>query len=170
MPVVTQAWTHDISMMQQTVLLAAIRGPDGTPKYGSGAKMLLRWLRRCVLLSAIDGEVLTNPYNPNGGSFTGPSIPEDEVDHWTEGMQVHVMDYMRQVDALHHHFQMHFMHAVEILGYKHPDSDIRLFWYLIYLRLVNDLHLHPESKAELDARLGDTHEGWLARADPASVD
>lgn len=59
--------------MQQTVLLTSIRGPDGVAKYHK-VKYLLRWLRRCVLLSAMDGKVLGNPYDSNGGSFTGPSF------------------------------------------------------------------------------------------------
>lgn len=168
--VVTQAWTHGISMMQQSVLLAAIRGPDGVPKYGGGAKMLLRWYRRCVLLSAMDGRVLLDPIEPNGGSFTGPSLDgDDPEDHWADRMQAHVNDYLRNVDALPHHYQLHFMHAVEIVGYKHPDPVISHFWLELYRRLVNELHLHCETEAELDDRLGDTREGWLKRADPATV-
>lgn len=167
---VTQAWTHRISMMQQSVLLAAIRGPDGLAKYGGGAKMLLRWYRRCILLSAMDGRALTDPIESNGGSFTGPSLDgSDAEDPWCDRMQEHVNDYLRQVDALPHHFQMHFMHAVEIVGYKHPDPQIRHFWHALYLRLVNDFHLHPETEAQLDDRLGDTRAGWLKRADPATV-
>jgi len=167
---VTQAWTHDISMMQQSVLLAAIRGPDGTPKYGGGAKMLLRWYRRCVLLSAMDGRVLADPIESNGGSFTGPSLQgTDDLDSWEDRMQEHVNDYLRNVDALPHHYQMHFLHAVEILGFKHPDTRTRLFWNRLYLRLVNDFHMHPETEEELDDRLGDTRSGWLRRADPATV-
>lgn len=168
---VTQAWTHAIPMMQQSVLLAAIRGPDGQPKYGGGAKMLLRWLRRCVLLSAMDGKVIDNPIDENGGSFTGPSLNgHDELEPWPERMQQHVHDYLRQVDMLPHHYQLHFMHAVEILGYKHPDPITRHFWHQLYLRLVHDLHLWPETEAQLDDRLGDTRSGWLKRADPATVE
>ncbi|BEP42229.1 hypothetical protein [Variovorax sp. V15] len=167
---VTQAWTHRIPMMQQSVLLAAIRGPDGQPKYGGGAKMLLRWLRRCVLLSAMDGRVIDNPIDENGGSFTGPSLNgHDELEPWPERMQLHVNEYLRQVDMLPHHYQLHFMHAVEILGYKHPDHEIRHFWHSLYVRLVHDLHLWPETAEQLDDRLGDTRSGWLKRADPATV-
>lgn len=170
MPSVTQTWVQDLSMMQQSVLLAAIRGPDGTPKYGGGAKMLLRWYRRCILLSAMDGRVLADPIEPNGGSFTGPSLDGyDDLDPWGDRMQVHVNDYLRNVDALPHHYQMHFLHAAEIVGYKHPDAAISMFWRQLYLRLVNDFHLHPETEAELDDRLGDTRAGWLKRADPATT-
>lgn len=167
---VTQAWTHSIPMMQQSVLLSAIRGPDGLAKYGGGAKMLLRWLRRCVLLSAMDGKVLADPIEANGGSFTGPSLDgPDEEDHWSDRMQAHVNDYLRQIDALPHHFQMHFLHAAEIIGYKHPDAQIRLFWNRLYLRLVNDFHLWPETEEQMDSRLGDSRRGWLERADPATI-
>lgn len=72
--------------------------------------------------------------------------------------------------AIPHHFQVHFMHAAEIVGYKHPDERIRKWWRTTYDYLVNDLHLHPETEDELDKRLGDNREGWLARANPATVD
>lgn len=157
-------------MMQQTVLLTAIRGPDGLPKYGA-IKMLLRWYRRCLLLSAIDGRVLDNPIDPNGGSFTGPSlVGDDEFDPWYERMQVHVNGYLRDLDAIPHHFQMHFMHAVEIVGFKHPDPIIRHFWNAVYERLVHDMHVWPETVEQLDSRLGDSRSGWLKRADPATVE
>lgn len=64
---VTQPWTHGLTFMQQTVLLTAVRGPDGSPKYGP-TKMLLRWYRRCTLLSSLDGgRVLEDPFDRNGG-------------------------------------------------------------------------------------------------------
>lgn len=162
--------------MQQTVLLTAIRGPDGLPKYGC-VKMLLRWYRRCVLLSAMDGKVLENPYDNNGGSFTGPSIDLSDVaasgaedpDDWEAAMNKIVDAYLRELDAIPHHFQMHFMHAVEILGYKHPVIKTRDWWYQVYQRLVSDMHLHAESADEMDSRLGDNRSGWLRRADPATV-
>lgn len=166
MATVTQAWTHDLPMMQQTVLLTAIRGPDGLPKYGS-VKMLLRWFRRCVLLSAIDGRILDNPIDGNGGSFTGPSVADCDV--WESAMDVIVDGYLKDLDAIPHHFQLHFLHATEIVGYKHNNHRIRAWWRLLYLRLVNDMHLHPETESEMDERLGDSRSGWLKRADRATV-
>lgn len=166
---VIQDWVQQLTMMQQTVLLTAIRGPDGQTKYG-GVKLLLRWYRRCILLSAMDGRVLDNPIDSNGGSFTGPSLHgDDDLDPWCDRMMVPVNVYLRELDAIPHHFQMHFLHAVEIVGYKHPDYQIAQWWFQLYGRLVNDLHLHPETEAELDARLGDTRDGWLERADPATA-
>ena len=71
--IVTQEWTHALSCMQQTVLLTAIRGPDGVAKYHP-SKYMIRWFRRCVLLGALDHNVFENPYDPRGGSFTGTRI------------------------------------------------------------------------------------------------
>lgn len=167
---VLQSWVENLSFMQQTVLLTAIRGPDGMPKYGP-VKMLQRWYRRCVLLSAMDGKALTNPYTSNGGSFTGPSIIKDESLEWTWeiAMDSLVGEYLKTLDAIPHHFQLHFLHSTEILGYKHPSERIRSWWGRVYLRLVNDMHLHPESEKEMDERLGDSREKWLKRCDPATV-
>jgi hypothetical protein len=164
---VVQDWTYELPMMQQTVLLTAIRGPDGLPKYGS-VKMMLRWYRRCVLLSAMDGKVLANPYDNNGGSFTGPSLGVP-IEAWEVGMNTHVDAYLRELDAIPHHFQMHFMHAAEILGYKHPDGRVRAWWNGVYLRLVNDMHVHAETEDEMNGRLGDCRDGWLKRADHATT-
>lgn len=174
---VTQAWTHALPFMQQTVLLTAVRGPDGIPKYHP-AKFLLRWYRRCILVSSLDGCVLDNPSDDRGGSFMGPSYGEADMKilyedwdpaRWQEPMDRRVGQYLQSTDELPHHFQLHFMHAAEIVGYKHPDEWIRFWWAAVYERLVNDMHLHRETMEELDGRLSDSREGWLARADPATV-
>lgn len=165
---VIQEWVTRLPMMQQTVLLTAVRGPDGLPKYHP-TKFVLRWYRRCILLSALDGKVLTDPTEPNGGSFTGPSLDEKWIGFpWHPGMDKRVTEYLRSLDEVPHHFQLHLMHAVEILGYKHPDAEIRHWWERVYARLVHDMHLWPETEDQLDQRLGDTREGWLARGDEAT--
>lgn len=214
---VLQPWVHDLTIMQQTVLLTAVRGPDNTPKYGP-TKYLLRWYRRCILMSSLDHCVIDNPWEGmKGGSFMGQSIvahfyagdntanampfgfsevgaletrpiPGPSFGTWQEAMDDVVSAYLREVDAIPHHFQLHCMHAAEIVGYKHPgvihdtgrrddngfpveghDGSVRLWWNAVYNRLVNDMHLHPETEAELDRRLGDNREQWLERADIATV-
>jgi hypothetical protein len=153
--------------MQQSVLLTAIRGPDGIEK-NHVSKRLLRWFRRCVLISAFDKIVFTNPYAFGGGSFTGPSYEPTSLAHdWCGPMSKVVGEYLQHVDELPHHFQLHLMHAAEIVGFKHPDDVIRAWWRATYKRLAHDMHLWPESEADLDARLGDTFEGWAARNEEA---
>ena len=172
MPIVTQEWTHELTCMQQTVLLTAVRGPDGVAKYHP-CKYLVRWYRRCVLLGALDHNVFDNPYDPRGGSFTGPSYewPEALGEHdWYEKMNPVVERYLQSLDELPHHFQLHLMHAAEIVGYKHPDSNIRSWWHWVYLELVKDMHLSPETEEELDYRLGDSEEQWRNTSSKATQD
>ena len=219
-----QPWVSDITLMQQTVLLTAVRGPDGVPKNGP-TKMLLRWYRRCILLSAMDQRVLSDPLQDAGGSFTGPSVSlgvlrskaylrqqarnsddfeqnaQDVRDHgeplvffvpderdcyrltideaiadqmaedgWEPLMHEIVGDYLRELDAIPHHFQIHLLHAAEILGYKHPDLRVRRWWLQTYTRLVHDMHLWPETEEEMDRRLGDSRDQWLERNDIATID
>jgi hypothetical protein len=173
MPCALQEWVTNLTVMQQSVLIATVRGPD-TIRKDHVAKLLLRWYRRCVLISAFDRKVLTLPYDPGerrGGSFTGASIPPpyqdieyaDTLQYWTTEMNKLVDAYLRCTDELPHHYQLHFMHAVEILGYKHPDLVIQAWWCKVYRRLVNDAHLRPESEEDMDTRLGDNQKSWRAR-------
>lgn len=162
---VLQDWTFGISFMQQSVLLTAVRGPDGVPKYHP-VKYLLRWYRRCILLSSSFGRVIDNPIDSDGGSFLGPSIGP-HANSPAHSMDDLVSLYLKATDELPHHFQMHFMHAAEIVGYKHPDAETRQWWHKVYERLVYDLHLFPETEEQMDRRLGDRRDTWLERCDTA---
>lgn len=166
---VIQEWVCGLTFMQQSVLIASVRGPDGLPKLHV-AKYILRWLRRCTLISAFDGKVLDRPYIPGGGSFTGPSMdcyfdihPEndnrDAFDEIAEGKMAELAhQYLDCVDEIPHHFQLHLMHAAEIIGYKHPDSWVRGWWIWFYRSIVNDAHLFPETEDQMDSRLGDNEQ------------
>lgn len=170
-PPVIQEWVQRLSFMQQSVLLSGIRGPDGVRKQHP-CKPLLRWYRRCVLISAFEGKAITNPFSPGGGSFTGPigdvssggQLATFEAD-WPKYIRGYVDDYLIARDELPYHFQVHLMHAFEIIGYCHPDQTIRTFWNQVYVRIVEAMHLWPEEPHELAARLGDNKAQWLARAD-----
>lgn len=77
---VLQTWVSELPFMQQSVLLSAVRGPDGFTSESS-VKPIIRWYRRCVMLSSLDQEVLHTPFDPRGGKFTGPSYNvNDEID------------------------------------------------------------------------------------------
>lgn len=170
--IVTQEWTHSLTCMQQTVLLTAIRGPDGMAKYHP-VKFLIRWYRRCVLLGALDHNVFENPHDPRGGSFTGPSYrwpPNGPTHDWREKMAEVIDQYLKSLDEIPHHFQLHLMHAVEILGYKHPDPTIREWWHFVYIQLVRDMHLNPETEVQLDYRLGDNEAQWRSTSSAATQD
>jgi hypothetical protein len=109
-------------------------------------------MRRCYLISAFDKEVLTDPYDTRGGSFTGPC----EID-----IHEAVNQYLKSIDEIPLHFHTHLMHAVEILGYEHPEKWIADFWKDFYYRIVKGLHLNPESKEQMRKRLSDSKDNWL---------
>jgi hypothetical protein len=140
--------------MQQSVLIAGVRGPDGIRK-DHPVKVLCRWFRRSFLISAFDGKAILNPHAPGGGSFTGPLVGFETI-------HAAAKDYLRYVDELPHHFQLHMMHGAEIMGYKHPDPTVRDFWHRFYLMIVNDAHLQPETAERMDRRLGDREADWRA--------
>lgn len=174
-----QSWVCDIPIMQQSVLFAAIRAPDGLRK-NHPVKVLMRWYRRCILLSAFDKRALTDPFEEGGGSFTGPFtdahmqefcpgfrsfywrggvIPADAWGAFNHMRKV----YLEHVDEMPHHFQLHFMHAAQIVGVHHPDDEIRDWWKTFYLMIVNDAHLHPESDEAMNLRLSDNSAEWILR-------
>lgn len=150
---VIQPWLHELSMMQQTVALECIRGVDGLPKRHI-SKFVLRWYRRCILLSAMDRRVIDNPHDLGGGNFTGP-IPSEYA-----APADLFRAYLDSHDEVPHHFHLHLVHSVQILGYKHPVASIREDWLRFYLALCRDLHMRPETEDEMDFRLGDSKEQW----------
>lgn len=152
-----QDWVMEQTLMQQTILLTATRAPDGLRKMHP-VKTLLRWLRRCYLISAFDKCVLTDPYDPRGGSFTGPCKTAEvkSIEHAADL-------YIESGDEIPLHFHFHLQQAAEVLGFKHPDENIRKFWYNFYLRCCNFAHLNPETELQFDRRLGDNKEQWMER-------
>lgn len=169
MTAVLQGWVMELPFMQQSVLLTAVRGPDGVPKYHA-VKPVTRWFRRSVMISSFAKRAILNPFEEDGGSFYGPSCAQPADGRWEPEMTAVADGYMRALDELPHHFQMHMMHAAEIVGYKHPDQRVRKWWFLFYTRLAHDMHVYPEMCEQMDARLSDTRAGWLSRADVATVD
>lgn len=159
-------------MMQQTVLLEITRGPDGITKYHP-SKYLIRWVRRCILYGALDQNLFTNPFDKRGGSFTGPSYDDTLFKYsdktWQECMDIIVGQYLAEVDMIPHHYHLHLMHAIEILGYKHPDIPISDWFKDVYYRFCNDMHVNPESIEQLNYRLGDNERQWRNTADPATM-
>jgi hypothetical protein len=117
---------------------------------------VLRAYRATILLSAQFGRHLAffegDPSNVQweGDSFMGFfSIRTPEV--WSQT----VKRYLDHLDELPLHYHLHAMHGAQILGYKHPDDYLRGMWQVFYSTLVDDLHLNPETEAEMDARLSD---------------
>lgn len=79
---VLQDWVHELTFMQQSVLISSVRGPDGIRK-DHPTKVLCRWLRRSFLLCAFDKVAHNDPYEHCGGSFTGKCQTDEveDIDH-----------------------------------------------------------------------------------------
>jgi hypothetical protein len=146
---VIQNWLILLPMMQQTVLLSALRGPDGMAKVNIG-KNICRHIRRVVLVDASQVQVdrCGTSMVLKQTSFMGP-----EDDPGNEIFAYDVACFIRDWDCLPFHFVMHILHAVEIIGYHHPDEAERDKWGMFYAEMCDALHLGAESVERLDFRL-----------------
>jgi hypothetical protein len=58
-----------------------------------------------------------------------------------------------QFGHLPQHWYSHVMHALEIIGYHHPDAELAGHGYRMYLAMVHNMHLNPETKEQQWSRL-----------------
>lgn len=132
---VVQEWLNNnsISFKQQTVVLSALRGCDGLTKEDI-SKKLVRKIRNVVL--------------KNAGTENTPFMIETmSLDD--------VKKYASNCDKYPIHFYMHICFACEVIGFKHPNQEIKKWFHEAYLIMVYALHLKPENEAECDIRLQD---------------
>lgn len=134
---VLQDWVMSLPLRHQGVLTAGLRGCDLDAKH-SVAKPLNRALRRMVMNPADERECVF----PKAFQHYDPAtFPQ------------HVLDFSQAMDGYPLHYVMHLMHAFQIVGYKHPDDEVRLQFNAAYRRIVYKLHLKPEEVEEMDGRL-----------------
>jgi len=146
-------WCRKLPVQQQSVLFLAARGPDGVGK-SHPCKRVQRAYRACVLIAAKYGRSLL--FGERADGFMG--LDEFARDNLWSAV---VDGFFDTSDELPHHYLMHLMHGVQILGYKHPEPEFRGRWEDFYLAMVKDAHLKPESEEEMDIRLGDWgRESW----------
>lgn len=146
---IIQPWAAELGLRHQGVLVSAIRGPD-TEEREDVSKYLTRVLRGAVLvphckdlskavsyMMALDGEL------------------------WDHS----AADFLRGFDHYPLHWLSHFMHACEIIGYKHPDEEYRRCFGGMYASLCRKLHVNAEAEWQLDGRLNASeHDFGLAQA------
>lgn len=134
---VLQPWVEEMPWKMQSVLLTATRGPDNH-RY-KHIKIVNRWIRSQVFYDA----------DPNNPFIAHPdNIPIDN--HGLVDALEHELEYVTV------HYFGHFIHALEIIGYKHPDHDTaRLSITLYYTMCARILHLPPEMARNFDLRLAD---------------
>ena len=140
---VIRDWAQQESLAIQGVLCTAVRGPDGMPKHDP-AKPLVRALRYTFMNNAHDPGAKED--DDFMGDFTGLPLPRNAAD-----------EYFSNHDQDPHHWLMHFIHASEIIGYKHPDLEVREYWRRFYFRACQSFHMAPETSGQMAARLAERH-------------
>lgn len=145
---VLQDWVMELPLRAQGTLVAGIRGCDLALKnpcdideqFGCSTgestveRGLSAFLRFCTL-NTPDPREIGMP-----GAWIQPAPPWD----WKPS----------QLGHYPLHWYSHLMHSFEVVGYMHPDEfGLAETAATIYYRLVENLHLHPESRNEMIARL-----------------
>ena len=138
---VLQDWVMKLPLRHQGTLLTAVRGCDFETKqwssigvaYSSGRR-ITAFVRYCFMNPADCREI-----DAEEGAFfmsTPPtSFKPSEFGHLPE------------------HWYAHIMHALEIIGYKHPNLQLRAVADSLYRKMVGNLHLNPETEQQMDSRL-----------------
>lgn len=132
---VVKSWIADIPFKMQVVLLSALRGCDGIPKEDI-SKQITRAFRSVLLFPAV-----TNHNDPNMFMSVDPDLDK------------HIAYFSQHLDHYPNHFVTHLIHAFEIVGYKHPDLDVRNLWFAGYKACAEGMHLRIEAEHSLDERL-----------------
>lgn len=157
---VLKQWVMTLPLMQQALLCSAIRGPDGMGKYNN-AKVIVRYLRGAILVSArgaifCDGRIEYSDESIANGPFminlTDLYIrPNDGRE--ASKFDYEVLNLLSDWDAHPMHFLMHLIHSAQVIGYKHPNENVRNGWSLFYERACDAFHMGLESEQDMDKRM-----------------
>lgn len=133
MSAVLQEWVQSLSWKMQSVLIAAMRGPDDVKTLE--IKKLSRWLRITCQENA----------DPSHTFMEGGNAPD--VNHKA---------LFDELEYRSWHYMSHLLYALEIVAYHGPDQETRVFAYHWYLSIVHDvMHLNIEVQDQMDKRLQD---------------
>lgn len=144
---VVKGWITQLTFKQQTVLLAAIRGCDGVQREDISKKLVRKY--RSVILEDADNVNKATTFPVNDIRHVPPRFMATYV---SEG---DIKIFLKSIDHYPMHWLFHFLHAVEIVGYKHPKEEERKWWNALYNRIVDALHLNIEAEEQMDERLKD---------------
>jgi hypothetical protein len=128
---VLRNWFDNLEWKQQSVILSGLRGPDNI--YCPNIKNLTRWLRNVTQNNADTQHTYMKPEKL-------PTLAEIE----------------KEFEFTTVHYAFHLLHALEIIGYKHPEQEIAGVAKGYYEGIVKEfLHLVPETEGLLSDRLKD---------------
>jgi hypothetical protein len=129
---VQAAWLSKLSWKMQTVVNQGLRAPD--THFCKAIKIVCRWMRSITL---------NNADKKHTFMCKKDALPTAE-------------DIENEINYCSVHFATHFLYALEIIAYKHPDEDIRKTAFRYYSGITTELwHFNVETVRELDIRLAD---------------
>lgn len=140
---VLQDWVMELPLREQGTLLTAVRGCDFEAKtwtsrgvsYSPGRR-LTAFIRYCFMNPADPREI-----DYEEGSFFQSQPPNpfkpSEFGH------------------LPQHWYSHAMHALEVIAYRSSDDFNRRSAMDLYVDMVHNLHLEPESAIKFENRLSE---------------
>lgn len=138
-------WVGELSLAMQGTLATAVRGPDGCPKVDP-AKDIICAYRWTIMNNAHQGVMTRDGLRAgHGDTFMGDwtGIPPSESRK----------AFLKSHDQYPHHWLMHLIHCAEIVGYGHPDANIRKWWRSFYEDFCDAFHMYPETREQMMERL-----------------
>jgi hypothetical protein len=140
---VLQDWVMELPLRAQGTLLTGIRGCDEAPKewdangvvIDTPARRLTAFMRYCIM----------NPHDAREIDVPGAFFQSDPCNSAT--FHASAFGHFPQ------HWYAHAMHVLEVIGYCHPDYVLRITCESLYKDMVKNLHLHPETRAQMMERL-----------------
>jgi hypothetical protein len=128
---VLQDWFRTISFKMQSVVISAQRGPD--THHCKNIKSITKWIRRNCQINA----------------DTSHSFMEERPLPTFEQVE-------KEIEFCTVHYVLHLLHGLEIIGYKHPETEVRKKAMYFYTQIAGSiLHLTIETEAALNERLAD---------------
>ena len=128
----------ELQLREQGTLLTCVRGCDLTPKWplDSAERRLVSALRHAFMVPADPREV-----DSEKGAFFLSEVPID----WKPSQFGHYPQ----------HWVSHVMHASEVIGWRHPDTQVGAAFLAVYHKIVHSLHLNPETFLQFETRLSE---------------
>jgi hypothetical protein len=137
---VLQDWVMELPLREQGTLLTCVRGCDFATKQplDNPARRLTCWLRWTFM----------NPADPREVGIPGAFFNDQDPD---DVALIRGSDF----DSFPMHWYAHVMHALEVVGYRHPDTRVAGRATNLYFRLATHLHVLPELPEQMIARLSE---------------
>lgn len=138
---VLQPWVMELPLRVQGTLLTCVRGCDDEPKtwtergvaYSPGRR-LTAFIRYCFMVPADPREV-----GRVEGAFMMPEPP--------------IPFKPSEFGHLPQHWYSHAMHALEVIGFCHPNAILKNTAYEMYRMMAENLHLRVELRDHFFQRL-----------------